>query len=241
MQCAQNALRIAAATIAALLLFAMPAVAGGLQVSPVTLELPAQGGASALYIVNQGAAPTSVQIEAFAWRQGKSGETLVASDAIAISPPLAQLKPGQRQTVRLVVKPDPSAAAERSFRLIVSELPGGARTHAVRMLLQFSVPVFAGDPNAAAKVEWRARPRPDGIWIIAHNAGTKRAKLRDLEFKVANKGLYKSKSPLAYVLAGATRIIKIPGTGFDLGAKIEIDARDHHNQMAQQASIVLAP
>jgi fimbrial chaperone protein len=217
-----------------------PSAASGLEVSPITVQLPAKGGAESLYLANHGAEPVAVQVEAFAWRQDAQGEQLTASDAIAVSPPLARLAPGQRQTVRLLVKPDPSATGERSFRVIVSELPPPTRADAVRMLLQFSIPVFAGDAASFAKVEWTAEHRPDGVWIAAHNTGSKRAKLHDLEFVAADgkKAEAQPSSRLAYILSGTTRAFKI--AGIDARQTVEIRARDPAtNKMATLASVAL--
>ena len=61
-----------------------------------------------------------------------------------VSPPIAAIPPQGRQTVRLMIAPA-AGSVERSFRLLISELPGGKRQadRSVQVLTQFSVPVFA--------------------------------------------------------------------------------------------------
>jgi fimbrial chaperone protein len=240
MHLAQNAQKIAAAIAGLTLWLAPPCAASGLEVSPITVELPAEGGAASLYLANQGSEPVAVQVEAFAWRQDAQGERLTPSDSIAVSPPLARLAPGQKQTVRLLVKPEPGAMSERSFRIVVSELPPPPRANAVRMLLQFSIPVFAGHAGAPPKLEWTAERRPEGTWIAARNTGLKRVKLSDLEFVAADgrKVQAQPAARLAYVLAGTTRAFKLT----DIGAHqtLEVRARDPAtNQMATLGSVVL--
>jgi hypothetical protein len=110
--------------------------------------------------------------------------------------------------------------------------------NSVRMLLQFSIPVFAGNASAAAKIEWAAEQRPDGVWIAARNTGAKRAKLRDLQFVTASASKGQSGTRLAYILAGATRAFKIQGVG--AGQTVDIRARDQNDKMATLASVVVA-
>jgi fimbrial chaperone protein len=238
MRFAQKAQKLAAAIVGLTLWLAPPCVASGLEVAPVTLDLPAQGGAGSLYLVNRGTDPLAVQVEAFAWVQTAEGEQLAPSNAIALSPPLAQLAPGQKQTVRLLVKPDPAAAGERAFRVLVTELPPPTRTDAVRMLLQLSIPVFASNAASRARVDWTADRKPDGMWIVARNTGSKRAKLRELEFIADGaKGRAQPASRLTYILAGATRTFKVAGIG--AAQTVDIRALDQHNKLSTLASVVL--
>lgn len=188
--------------------------AASLEVVPTLIEVPSTGGMTQLRLVNRDTKPADVQIESFAWRQN-GGERLEDSDEIVLSPPLARLKPLSSQIVRLFVSPS-NAAAERAFRILVTQLPDGTGSQAgARVLLQFSVPLFAGDGRAKGpRVTWALRRDGPRLRLDARNAGASRAKFSGLELAGPN-GAHARISPvsLTYVLAGATRswIVSEPG------------------------------
>jgi fimbrial chaperone protein len=233
-----------AAALAASFLTAEPAPAGSLEVAPVKITLPAKGGPAVLYVANRGKEPIFVQLEGFAWRQKDGGDVLEEARDLAISPPMAKLAPGARQTVRLLVAPDAAAGAERSFRVIVSELPdpATARAQTVRLLLQFSIPIFAGDPPKAPTVAWRLEQKGDGLHVFARNEGTAHVKFSGLR-AVAKSGRFaplESQGP-NYVLAGATREWRVPGRTAPKGDKLTIVGRDERSGSDIRATVIVAP
>lgn len=191
--------------LAALVAFCAAAQAASLEVVPTVIELPAKGGAAQMRLVNHGDAPVEVQVEGFAWTQdGK--ETLSDSDDIVLSPPQARLDPHGFQIVRLLV--EPGTGAERAFRVIVTQLPDPKSTETgTRVLLQFSVPLFAGDGALpASRIDWSLHRAGGALSLQARNGGTRRAKFSKLEL-VSAGGERRAVSPqsLVYVLAGAMR------------------------------------
>src|ERR1700733_1954974 len=137
------------AAAALLLCAAVPATAGSIEIAPTTIEIPASGNA-VVYVTNNGNTPVVAQIQPYDWQQSAQGESLTPSNALEVSPPMSRLVPGQRQIVRLAVPPG-STGTEKSYRILVSELPDPQSPPAqgVRVLLQFSVPVFTtGTPGS---------------------------------------------------------------------------------------------
>jgi fimbrial chaperone protein len=197
----------ALASIAVLLALCTPACAASLEVVPTVIELPAKGGPAQLRLVNHGNEPVAVQVEAFAWTQSPTGETLGDSDAIVVSPPLAHLAPLSSQIVRLLVAPAPSATQEGAFRVVVTQLPDPVQPQqGMRVLLQFSVPVFEGDgPTDTASVAWSLKRNGATLSLEAHNTGARRAKFTDLVLVGPDGRQPIAQKALVYVLGGATR------------------------------------
>ncbi len=227
----------AMATIAAIA-FAAPlgAHAGSLSVSPTTVELPAAGGTGVLYISNRGAQPAMVQVESYDWNQASGADRLEASRALQVSPPMAQLAPGQRQVVRLLVRPGGGSEVERAFRLVVSELPNPAlqTVQGARVLLQFSVPVFAGTPRVLSRqLVWDASIASGSVLFAVRNDGNTRAKLVGLRI-VTPKGRKQDIAPdsIVYVLPGASRQWKFAAPDIAAGDHLRIEGQDEHGGVA---------
>src|ERR1700753_4000175 len=126
----------------------LPLAASGesFDVAPTTLDLT-PGEAGLFYVANHGAHVVTVQLEPMDWTQNAAGDKRSASSTLLVSPQFANIKPGARQSVRVMARP--SGMGEHAWRLMVSELPDASQGEGVHVLLQFSVPVFAGhDVNA---------------------------------------------------------------------------------------------
>jgi len=182
------------------------ASAGTLSVAPTTVDMRSDGF-STFYVINRGDAPTLVQVEPFDWTQVDGHDRLAESSMLQVSPPIAQIEPGQRQLIRLRVPV--SAGGEHSYRLLVSQLPDrrGPGDEAVRVLLQFSVPVFAGTSSEArAELQWRIVQQPGGALLEVTNTGATRAKFLDPTLLIQGRApVAVAPDSLTYVLAGATR------------------------------------
>lgn len=165
-----------------------------MDVAPTTLDLTADRP-GLFYVTNHGTGAVTVQIQAMDWRQEDGRDVLSPSAALLASPPMIRIQPGARQSVRVLARGP--AGGERAFRLLVSQLPDAAQDgDGVHVLLQFSVPVFAGhDRHMAPDLKWSVR---DGI-LIAANAANQTAKLEGL----AVNGV--PRASLAYLLPGASR------------------------------------
>lgn len=176
-----------------------------MDVAPTTLELlPNRAGL--FFVTNHGARPVTVQIEAMDWRQQATGgdgrDRLTPSTTLLTSPPMARIAPGARQSVRVLARG--AAAHERAFRLLVSQLPDAAdESGGVRVLLQFSVPVFVGhDPHAAPQLRWAVE---NGV-LSVRNTGVQTVKLENVRVNGTVRGA------LSYLLPEASQTLG-PVTG----------------------------
>ncbi|WP_165838762.1 fimbrial biogenesis chaperone [Roseicella frigidaeris] len=181
-----------------------PARAASIEVAPVVIALAPDQRSAVVTLTNRSGEPTAAQLRAFAWRQSATQEELAPTEELLVSPPVFRLAPGASQVVRLVLRPA-AAAAERSFRLLVDELPPpipGAT--GVRMALRLSLPVFAPPPAAPpAALAWRLSP--EGRLSVT-NTGQRHERLTELRLTAADGSVIPLQAPATpYVLAGAER------------------------------------
>ncbi|WP_445679182.1 fimbrial biogenesis chaperone [Radicibacter daui] len=215
------------ALLAALLSFLPSAPANAaLQVSPVTLELPAARPAATLLVSNNGNRDSTIQVRAFDWHQPNGSDDLQPTTSLLVSPPLFTLKPGEEQVVRVLLRQSPPS--ETGYRLLVDELPvAEGQQQAIQLPIRFSLPVFAGTTgNAKSSLAWSASRSPGGGFsLTASNSGARRAKLANLVVKTPDGQEIARQDGLAgYVLAGESRLWRLDAAGEVLPAKLEVNA-----------------
>jgi fimbrial chaperone protein len=209
-----------------------PASAGSFEVAPTSIVL---GGSetAVFYIINHSAVPIVAQVEGYAWSQDAAADNNDKFEDTAdliISPPMIRLMPNQQQTVRLMVKPNGVPTPERPFRLVVSEIPDPSApspTDGIRMLLQFSVPVFVRAKTAIAeKLDWSANRDGDGIKLSVRNQGLLHAKLSNISLVDADgQPVPVNGGSFRYILAGSEAEWNLPVTA-NSGQPVHVKAFD---------------
>ena len=221
--------------ISALLLSPSLAVASGLQVSPISLSLQARETASGLTLSNSGSNIVHAQVRVYQWLQDEKGDQLIPSRGLLASPPMIELKPGEKQLIRIIrakAPPQGSDAVEDTYRILVNEIPNksGSQTTGLQFALSYSLPVFVqpiGVTKTAPQLQWSTYLQPDGkaTKLRVSNTGNGHAKLSSLSFvdtadnsTVINPGL------LGYVLPGATMnwTLKIPPSALRAGGNFKV-------------------
>jgi fimbrial chaperone protein len=197
----------------ALSLSVLPALADApstaMDIAPTLVRL-APGKAGLFYVTNHGAAPLTVEMRAMDWRQDAGRDLLSPSSVFFTSPPVVTIAPGARQSVRLL------AQKPGAYRLLVSELPDPAADPGqVKVLLQFSVPVFAGDLGTPL-VSFSASRDGAGLVLHAVNSGPAPVKLSGPTFG----GIVLDRGPV-YLLPGACRDFSVTGA-----ASLHLTAHD---------------
>jgi fimbrial chaperone protein len=194
--------------------------AASLQVSPVSLDMPARQAAEGLWLSNSGTEPLQAQVRVYAWHQENGQDVLKPTNDMVASPPMLSIQPGQRQIVRIIrvgagLAPPP---IEKTYRVVMDELPISSQGKGVQFVLRYSVPIFvaAAVPAAAANTQPQQTPAPPVTWTVqgsgktavlsATNGGDMHAKITQVSFipkkgkkVVLSEGLY------GYVLARSTR------------------------------------
>jgi len=200
------------------------AQAADLQVTPVLVEFAPAQQAQALYLANSGQQPLQAQVRVLQWSQEDGQEHLEPTRDVIASPAIVEVGPGQRQIVRLIrLQPSP-ATRERSYRVLVDELPGAQRRDStgLQFLLRYSIPVFvqplgpvapgssaqspeAVPPTDLAAVQARLQTDPDGrTRLLVRNEGSRRLRISHLaiadEAGASRRAL--GEGLLGYVLSG---------------------------------------
>lgn len=146
--------RIAGAGISLAILGQAGAAAGAtFSVNPTRVVLTARAATSLVTIRNDGDQPLRFQVNVFKWDQDASGQMqLTPTEDMIVFPLMLTLQPKEERSVR-VGAATPFGAIEKSYRLIVEELPPLERSADeanVRMLTRMGVPIFLQPPSPKA-------------------------------------------------------------------------------------------
>jgi len=201
-----------------LLMTVLPAAADvpstSMDIAPTLVQLK-PGAAGLFYVTNHGGAPLTVEIQAMDWAQRDGKDVLTPSAVFFTSPPVVTIAPGARQSVRLL------AAQQGAYRLLVSELPDpAADAGRVKVLLQFSVPVFAGELGAPA-LAFTARRNDEAVILSAVNHGMVPVKLSGPKLD----GVILDQGPV-YLLPGTRRDFTLPNLPSRDAASLHVTAHD---------------
>jgi len=185
------------------------ALAGGLQISPVTLTLQGTKNAEGVWLNNEGNEVLSAQVRVYHWTQSGYSDKLTPSQGLVISPPMLTLEPGQKQLVRVIRTGSTAGNLEDAWRLSIDELPPTTRqVNKLKFVMKYSMPVFvqpAGLKDAAPKLQWNLVQAGGKTFLEAHNNGNSHAQLSQVTF-INPRGIRKVITPglLGYVLPDST-------------------------------------
>jgi len=191
-------------------LFAGAVRAASLEVSPVRVTLTQGETATTIEVTNHGDAPTAVQARLYRWTQAGDEDVLTPTADVIVSPPIFTLPDGGSQTMRLLLRGSNSASGERSYRLLLDEVPpANAGNRLIAFTLHMSLPVFVGAVlSARPTLQWRAeRGAGRAITLTATNASPAYNKVSDIDVTLSD-GSHPKVVPHAtnpYVLSGDER------------------------------------
>ncbi len=185
---------------------------GALEVTPVLHELPALQPALSMSVANRGVRGATVQVRVFSWTQEDGRERLTPLTDVILSPAIFTLDAGRMQTVR-VLFPEGEAPHERSYRILIDELPDVNSTEPVRFALRLSVPVFRQPAVAPPPPSLAWQLEAGVLKLVARNEGGRRERLRDLVLTSEHGQQVKPTTPWGhYLLAGHQRSWSIDGS-----------------------------
>jgi fimbrial chaperone protein len=229
---------------AALLLFLLScggAAAASLQVSPVRLEVVAPGAAVTVTLHNSGARTLSTQARIYRWTQDGDEDRLEPTEDVVVSPPAAELEPGQSYIVRVVRVASGPVQGEETYRLLVDELPEeSTRARAVNLVLRQSIPVLFDAADATAHdVSWSVSQEGRFLVLKATNAGDRRFRLSSVRIRDASgKTILPDLGRVAYVLGRSTMRWKAPMKSAPrLGGNVRIDGVSEEGPFSAQATV----
>ncbi|ASK26655.1 fimbrial biogenesis chaperone [Neisseria chenwenguii] len=191
------------------LLAAAPAFSAGLQISPISLSIPAKQRAGMFHLSNTGSRPLTAQVRVFRWEQNDKGEeVLTPSKDVLASPPMVKIAAGGKQQFR-VIRTKPSSGVEEAYRLIVDELPQPSTKplKGLQFVMRYSVPVFLnGEENPEPTLQWRVEQTGGKTFLRVTNSGKSRAQLSNIALlpQGAKKEEALANGLAGYVLPGKT-------------------------------------
>ncbi|WP_407579583.1 fimbrial biogenesis chaperone [Citrobacter koseri] len=210
------------------LVFLPNTFAASLQVTPVNLFFNSKENAKAVYLSNSGDTVLRAQLRLYRWDQKDAQEILTEATDLIVSPPFTQIPAGKTQLVRILMNQTVEGNREKSWRLIVDELPpdrniASTTDNEINFLLRYSVPVFAGDgtlPDLNRVHMWLDNER---LWV--KNDNLVHIKLSNVKLIEGKREVKITAGLMGYVLAG--REMSWPVGAGSLGKrKIEFSLND---------------
>lgn len=203
------ALLLLTGTSAAVAQGSSPPTGGGLSVAPVQLSLTDMSRSVSTVVSNPGADPITVQVRLYSWTMNGDEEVYAPATDAGFSPPLFELAPQAAQSVRIVAKVSPGSI-ERSYRLVVDQLPLANTPGQLQLPVRMVLPVFVEPAQGVSRttaLEWSARHDPETnlVTVSVGNRGTVHARLVDLSLEYGDKSIVIGPGLAGYALAGQNR------------------------------------
>ncbi len=216
--------------------------AASLEVSPVIVTLAPGQTASTITTTNRATTPAAIQARIYRWTQAGGEDVLLPTVEIIVSPPIFTLPGGATQTIRLMLRGGSAAAGERSYRLVLDEVPpAAAANRQVTFALRQSLPVFVGaSPSARPALQWRVERGTGGeTTLTAANTGPAYDKISALEVTLADGSHPKmvAHSSSLYVLGGDEHRWTVQTRGAGPGGPLHVSV----TTMTGQSELTLTP
>ncbi|MEI9986342.1 MAG: fimbria/pilus periplasmic chaperone [Aliidongia sp.] len=158
---------VLAALIALCSLPAGTVEAASLEISPVIVDFAPGQTAATIVVQNHGETPVAVQARAYSWRRPMTTNLSPQPHDVILSPPIFTVPAGASQTVRLLLRGGSGSGAERSYRLLLDEVPPGrcseqaTRHSAPRVAAGHRRSVVADPSRVAMAIGARSRRRDE--------------------------------------------------------------------------------
>ena len=201
--------------------------AASLQISPITIILASGETATTVEVTNLGGAPAAIQARPYLWIQSGDEDTLTPTEDIILSPPIFTVPAGASQTMRLLVRGGGVAEAERSYRLLLDEVPpANSRIKQIGFALRVSLPVILASASPTPPVlRWGVERGLDGeTQLTAVNPGHAYDKVGAIDVTLPD-GSHPKVIPRAtnpYILPGASRHWIVQGSGGSPGGPLHL-------------------
>ena len=164
---------------------AAPVSAASLQVSPILVDVAAEGAAAtSVTLRNSSNKPVNTQMRVFRWTQSNGEDQYEETTDVVASPPMVTMRPNGEYVVRIVRSSRAPIRGEESYRLVADELPDAAAKNSgtINLLVRHSVPVFFHSANAApAAVTWNVSKKGGRLVVEGRNSGDRRVRVARLK------------------------------------------------------------
>jgi fimbrial chaperone protein len=190
--------------------------AASLAVSPIRVEVLQPANSGSVTLRNESARPIVGQVRVFEWTLRDGKDYFTPTDQVVASPPIVQIAPGSETLVRLLRLHGEPIRGEKSYRLVVDEVPVADRVRnmGVNLAVRYALPLFFVHPDASAsKLVWSIQSRGGRRVLVAVNSGDRSVRISDLSIG----GVKISPGLAGYILGRSERVFDLPrgapGTG----------------------------
>lgn len=209
------------------------ASAGLFSVTPVRIYMTPRDRAVAVTITNEGDEELVMQAELFSWAQNADGtDNLQPTEDLILAPPIIKLAPRARQVVRLAVLQREGSEAQRTYRMVVREVPEAKAADKgiqLQIALAFNMPVFITPPGAKRDLGCKIdRAAADTVNAVCANTGSAYAQPREFILTTATGDKIATRDTGGYILPRVTRAFElkkqsgpIPGGNAKLGVTLD--------------------
>jgi fimbrial chaperone protein len=204
--------------------------ATSLEITPVAVHLVPGAKATTIEVANRGGVPAAIQLRAYAWSQDGNKDGLTPTQDILLSPPIFTLGTDRSQTIRLMLRRGASAAGERTYRLLIDEVPAtNPKAQQVQVAMRLSLPLIVGSvPPKTRALQWRAMRGANGqVTLSATNVGSAFERVQSIAVTTADGSAQTAATDAAnsYILAGAERRWTIPAAANARQVRISVTTR----------------
>lgn len=123
--------------------------ASSVLVWPIFQTIESHENGSELWLENRGSTPVNLQLRVFAWDQKASADAYADQRDVVASPPFTTVGAGQRQLVRLMRVAPVTAGMEKSYRIVIDEIPQAQpaspaekNSAGLKMRMRYVLPLF---------------------------------------------------------------------------------------------------
>ncbi len=227
-----------AGALAALCLSCTAFAAASILVWPIDPVIEHDDAGTAIWLENNGKSASRIQIRALRWTQANGADELAPQENIVVSPPAAEIQPGQRQLLRLIRTVPVQAGKREAYRILIDEIPGqsgpepaaapAGQVAGLAFQMRYSVPLFVSGKGAWTREDVRKHPDAKAAaqpvltyavqagqgqrWLILRNSGPVHARLSHVSFVVGGREVWSVPGLLGYVLPGAEMRFEVPAS-----------------------------
>lgn len=211
----------------------LPAQAGTVLVSPISLELTAPLQTGAITLKAGSDEPAKVQLRIMKWSISDDGhESLEPTNDVVISPPFATVMPDTPYIARVVRLSNAPIHGEENYRILIDEILVNKQTSVRKIAFNFAVrqsmPLFFRETKfTPVDVEFKLVRSGSQILLVGHNTGDEHARLESLTVKDSSgKTVWADTGLSGYILGHGRKswaLPKIP-PGVNLNAPLTITA-----------------
>ncbi|MGU3416227.1 molecular chaperone [Enterobacteriaceae bacterium C34A] len=217
---------------------------------PIDPFLTADKKATELWIENQGANATTMQVRIVRWQQEGGHERYQQQQDVVASPPILRVDRGGKQLIRLIKQADVPQGKEQAYRIIIDEIPQPTDTSkpqiGLKLQMRYSIPLFVYGNGMPVETEGANHVLVDGrnlSWSKTTLDGKPAIEVRNRDLvhvrlsqvSVRQGGSEREVAPglLGYVLPGQSRSWPLPaGVTNPTGLSATINAQDAKWQSA---------